>query len=144
MEPKLFSVEEANRLLPKVAPHVAELRKAHGAMRDAEAAVAALVKEHGETTLDRPDHPERARYWQLVAQAREAEEKVQGLLDEVRFLGAEVKDLDLGLVDFRHKRGGEVVHLCWRLGEARIGFWHDLAAGFAGRKPIEELEQRKG
>jgi hypothetical protein len=72
----------------------------------------------------------------------DAEEKMQALLDELRFLGAEVKDLDEGLLDFRAKRGSEVVLLCWKVGEQRIGYWHDLRSGFAGRRPIAELERR--
>lgn len=136
---KLFTVEEANRLLPVIQPLLAEMREAIGTMREAEAHVSVLVQQHKEEHLDQASNPDRALYWQLVKQTRTLEERVQNLLDEVRFLGAEVKDIDLGLIDFRHQRGGEVVYLCWRLGEDRIAYWHDLKTGFAGRRPIEEL-----
>lgn len=58
-----------------------------------------------------------------------------GALDE---LGVQVKDLDRGLIDFPaiHPESGDVVLLCWHLGEAEVGFWHDLEEGFAGRKPL--------
>jgi hypothetical protein len=141
MEGKLFSLAEAEALLPTVAPLLTQLKEAIGAMREAEAQVSVLLHQHKEDGIDAPSNPDRARYWALMHAARAAEEKAQGMLDEVRFLGAEVKDVDLGLVDFRHQRGGEVVYLCWRVGEPRIGHWHDLKTGFAGRKPIEELEQ---
>lgn len=136
---KLFGVEEANQLLPVIQPLLAEMRDAIGEMREAEAQVSVLVQQHKEEHLDKAANPDRARYWELVKKTRSSEERVQDLLDEVRFLGAEVKDIDLGLIDFRHERGGEVVYLCWRLGEDRIAYWHDLKTGFAGRRPIEEL-----
>jgi hypothetical protein len=54
--------------------------------------------------------------------------------------GAQVKDLDSGLLDFPSLRDGEVVLLCWRVGEPEIGFWHGLEEGFAGRKPLRGVE----
>ena len=52
--------------------------------------------------------------------------------------GTVVKDLETGLVDFPSLRGGEEVYLCWKLGEARIGYWHGIEEGFAGRKPLDD------
>lgn len=142
MEPRLFSVEEAQRLVPQLQKTVAQLRDATQESRDAGARISVLVQQHTEAGIDREGNPDRAAYWALVAQGRQADERVQALLDEVHFLGAEVKDLDLGLVDLRSRRDGEVVYLCWRLGEPRIEYWHELNSGFAGRKPLGELEQR--
>ena len=52
----------------------------------------------------------------------------------------EVKDPDQGLIDFRTKRRGREVYLCWKLGEGdRVAFWHDLETGFSGRRPLAEL-----
>lgn len=143
MEPKLFSLDEANRLVPKVQELMGQVQQAARDMREAEAQVSVLVQQHGEEKIDQAGNPDREQYWATVAKGREAEERLHGLLDEVRFLGAEIKDLDLGLVDFRTRRDGETVYLCWRLGEDRIRFWHDLRSGFAGRKPIEELQQQR-
>jgi hypothetical protein len=56
-------------------------------------------------------------------------------------LGVQVKDLDLGLLDFPARREGEDVLLCWHVGEERVGFWHGLEEGFAGRKPIDWGEE---
>jgi hypothetical protein len=67
----------------------------------------------------------------------EVQERFDGLIRELDELGVELKDPFQGLLDFRAERGGREVYLCWRLGEDRIGHWHDLEAGFAGRKPIE-------
>jgi len=65
--------------------------------------------------------------------------EIEALLREIAELGAEVKDPEQGLIDFRTQRRGREVYLCWKLGEGdRISFWHDLEAGFAGRKIIED------
>lgn len=65
--------------------------------------------------------------------------EIAAILREISALGAEVKDPDRGLVDFRVRLRGREVYLCWQLGEPeRIAFWHDLETGFAGRKIIED------
>ena len=61
-------------------------------------------------------------------------------LERIRALGGAVKELDTGLVDFPGRRDGEDILLCWRLGEKRVGFWHTLEGGFAGRRPLDETE----
>ena len=57
-------------------------------------------------------------------------------LNRILALGGVPKDVGLGLVDFPHRRGGEVVNLCWKFGEREIRFWHGLDEGYAGRKPL--------
>ncbi len=65
--------------------------------------------------------------------------EIEALLREIAELGAEVKDPEQGLIDFRTRQRGRDVYLCWKLGEGdRISFWHDLESGFAGRKIIED------
>jgi len=62
-------------------------------------------------------------------------------VDEIAERGAEVKDLDEGLIDFPALHGGETVLLCWKLGEDEIRYWHRVEDGFAGRRPVEELDE---
>ena len=52
-------------------------------------------------------------------------------------LGLEMKDVNSGLVDFLAERDGREVYLCWRYNEPTVAHWHDLEAGFAGRRPLE-------
>lgn len=59
-------------------------------------------------------------------------------LEQIRALGGEVKDLDMGLVDFPGRRGADDILLCWRLGEKRIEYWHSVDGGFASRRPLDE------
>jgi len=71
--------------------------------------------------------------------AREkAIQRIKDAVAEIDATGVQVKDLDVGLLDFPCKVEGEIVLLCWKLGETKIGFWHDTTSGFAGRKPIDE------
>jgi hypothetical protein len=80
---------------------------------------------------------------QLAGAAAEVEEEARTLarlVDEINDHGAQVKDLDEGLIDFPARHQGETVLLCWRLGEDDIAWWHRMEDGFAGRRPVEELD----
>lgn len=59
-------------------------------------------------------------------------------LKQVEHWGIVVRDIEAGICDFPGRRTGDDVFLCWRFGEERIDFWHDLDAGFAGRAPIDD------
>jgi hypothetical protein len=67
-------------------------------------------------------------------------------VDRVHEFGCLLKNLDIGLIDFPTLFQGEEVYLCWKLGEAGIGFWHGVNEGFRGRKPIDSgfLEHHRG
>ncbi len=58
-------------------------------------------------------------------------------LKQVEAWSIVVRDVDSGICDFPGRRDGRDVYLCWRFGEERIGFWHDLESGFSGRAPID-------
>jgi len=63
--------------------------------------------------------------------------EMQGIIDRINEMGAEVKDIEIGLIDFRSRIGGREVYLCWKLGEERIGWWHDLDSGYASRRRLD-------
>ena len=65
-------------------------------------------------------------------------QRVKDTLAEIDATGVQVKDLDIGLLDFPCQVEGRTVLLCWKLGEKGITHWHDSSEGFAGRKPIDE------
>jgi hypothetical protein len=127
-----FTVEEANAALPVVRPLVEQLvatRQEH---------VAALEKQ------EELEHKIRGNGGgippaELAAASAEVDgiaRRLARLVDEIGEHGAEVKDLDTGLIDFPALRGGETVLLCWQLGEEEIGWWHTVEDGFAGRRPL--------
>jgi len=72
------------------------------------------------------------------AERERAIQRIKDALAEIDATGVQVKDLDIGLLDFPCKVEGEIVLLCWKLGEPKIAHWHGTTEGFAGRKPIDE------
>jgi hypothetical protein len=63
---------------------------------------------------------------------------VKDAVAEIDSIGVQVKDLDIGLLDFPCKVEGNIILLCWKLGEKGITHWHSVEEGFAGRKPIDQ------
>ena len=70
-------------------------------------------------------------------------ERLQVLVEELTTVGCELKDYQMGLVDYVGRHQGRDVYLCWRLGEARVNYWHELHTGFAGRQPVSILDERE-
>jgi hypothetical protein len=66
-------------------------------------------------------------------------EKFDALIHRIQETGVLIKDINLGLLDFPALKDGREVYLCWQYGEGEISFWHEVAAGFAGRQPIESF-----
>lgn len=82
-------------------------------------------------------------YRYLAEKKVEREALASGLRDAIERIeqtGCLVKDIDVGLVDFPSVVNDERVYLCWKLGEERIGYWHGMDEGFAGRKPLRGTE----
>jgi hypothetical protein len=50
-------------------------------------------------------------------------------------LGVQLRDLEMGLVDFPGERDGRRVWLCWRLSDPRVEHWHGTDEGYATRRP---------
>jgi len=72
------------------------------------------------------------------AEREKAIQRVKDAMDEIDAMGVQVKDLDIGLLDFPCEVDGQIVLLCWKLGEKAITHWHGVSEGFAGRKPVDE------
>jgi hypothetical protein len=79
------------------------------------------------------------------AEREKAVQKIKDALNEIDATGVQVKDLDIGLLDFPCLVDEGMILLCWKLGEEKITHWHSLEEGFKGRKPIDEqiLRQQK-
>lgn len=129
--PRHFSVEEANQLLPrlrelltKAQPLKQELDHVRGELRRL------LERAQGN------GHAAEAAVAAVNQRGEELAGELRSLVQETAALGCQLRDLDLGLVDFPALRAGREILLCWRLGEERVAFWHDLEAGYAGRKPL--------
>jgi len=124
---KIFTVQEANALLPEVRIIAGKIQRAHrnlSRFRD-DAKKAAEGAEQGGGGMANG-----------VAYATVLTELTTQLA-ELEALGVQLKDFERGLVDFPSLRDGKVVLLCWQLGEGdELEWWHDVDAGFAGRTPL--------
>jgi hypothetical protein len=130
-----FSPEEANAELEHVRPLVEEMverRRAHIAALEQQEALEGRIRGNGGGI------PPATLADAAAAVEREARSLARAV-DAIANHGAEVKDLDEGLIDFPALHHGETVLLCWKLGEDEIRYWHHIEDGFAGRRPVEEL-----
>ena len=133
---RYFTPEEANAALAEVGPLVERM------VADRRAHVEALTRQEelgGRIRGNGGDIPPAT----LAAVAEEVDTKARELaraIDEIAAHGAQVKDIDEGLIDFPARNGGETVLLCWKLGEDEIRYWHAVEDGFAGRRelPLED------
>lgn len=66
-------------------------------------------------------------------------EKFDALIHKIQDAGAQIKDINIGLLDFSAQRDGREVYLCWQHGEGDIAYWHEVDAGYAGRQPIDSF-----
>ncbi|HEX6284655.1 MAG TPA: DUF2203 domain-containing protein [Pyrinomonadaceae bacterium] len=124
---KLFTIQEANALLPSVRSIVGKIQQAHRNVsryaEDVKLAAEAAEKGGGG----------------IVAglEYANALTELTGRIAELEILGVQLKDFERGLVDFPSLRDGRVVLLCWQMGEGdELEWWHDVDAGFAGRTPL--------
>ena len=131
MTPKYFTLEEATSLLPQLTDILLAMQ---ARKRDLDGLRQQLVEAAAQAASN--GHLLERELAQKRSAVEEAASALSDLARQVTDLGCELKGVDEGLVDFRAIRDGREVCLCWRLGEERIAFWHDLEAGFAGRQPL--------
>lgn len=123
--PKLFSIEEAARLLPKLKRLVRR-----------------IVDAHADLSMMQPDIQRARNQARSGGGSRHGHHYLKRLetfsmaVREVEDLGVLIKDYRTGLCDFPHLKDGRIVYLCWKFGEDDIEWWHETEAGFAGRKPL--------
>jgi hypothetical protein len=124
---KIFTLQEANELLPTVQPILRKIKSRHdlvASFRDA-AQAAAKSAPAGGGGMQGGSVYVKSLY------------ELGKLTLELDALGIQLKDYSRGLIDFPAMREGRVVLLCWQLGEGdEIRWWHDLEAGFTGRQPL--------
>jgi hypothetical protein len=133
MRPRHFTLDEANTLLPRLSDLLLQMQESkakHDLLEEKVAEYAFRMTGNGHL-IEKELNETRQ---ELVQAAGE----LKVLIERAQEMGCEVKDIDQGLVDFRASRDGREVYLCWKLGEPAIGWWHELDAGFAGRRPLKD------
>ena len=123
--PKLFTVEEANALLPQLRELLDDVAAHRDAVREKAPHVEPILRAAALNGGGKVGSEYGVETYKLYL-----------AINRIRELGVLLKDLDTGLLDFPHEREGRVVFLCWLPPEKRVGYWHEIEAGFAGRQPL--------
>jgi hypothetical protein len=122
---KTFSLQEANAYIPQLEELLDEMQTVRTELV-ANAPVLETVMQRAASN----GGSRRAGEYLLLLQ------RFNAAYSTLRDIGCELKDLNQGLVDFPSYRDGQLVYLCWKRGESRIDYWHELDSGFAGRKRL--------
>lgn len=132
---RTFTLDEAQDLLAVLESLLRSAIEAKKVIESAEAEFQALshrIFVNGGMSIDVVQIARRK------AEREKALQKIKDAMAEIDAIGVQVKDLDIGLLDFPCEVDGQVVLLCWKLGESSITHWHGVSEGFAGRKPITD------
>lgn len=125
MDKKLFTVEEANALIPDLLEVVPRLQTLHNKLTSD----FPDVRKAWEQARNNGGSLEGADYLNIALIAN----RLTKFLED---RGCVIKGIEMGLIDFPSLREGKEVYLCWKNPETEINFWHDIDSGFAGRQPI--------
>ncbi len=124
---KHFTAAEATRALPLVRRIVSDIVREYHRFRELHETCRA-PRGRGKSA---DAETARRRYLALT-------DHLSDLKEELDKVGCELKDYQIGLVDFPALKDGREVCLCWKLGEEKVAFWHEADAGYSGRKPIDD------
>jgi len=135
MSDRTFNLDEAQSLLPVLESLLRTAVAGKKLMEEVEAEMQALTQR---IFLNGGTHVDVVATARRKAERTKAEQRAKDALAEIDSIGVQVKDIDTGLLDFPCIVDGQVVLLCWKMGEDSITHWHSPEEGFAGRKPIDE------
>ena len=124
-EQRLFTVEEANHMLPRLRRLLRRLIRHRQKLLH----LNPEIQKARDNAENNGGSFSGGQYLSELLRFSECAQLIDGL-------GVIIKDLDVGLCDFPHMRDGRVVYLCWKLGEGDVSWWHEIETGFAGRRPI--------
>jgi hypothetical protein len=122
---RYFTLEQANATLKVVRPLVEQILAIRQVILDRQPEVW--------PTLEKAAGNGGGRAASLLAVEFD---RLDTLVRQIQAMGVELKDVNLGLLDFPSLRDGRLVYLCWKYGEDEIRFWHEIDAGFGGRQPL--------
>ncbi|SRR6266702_45913 len=137
---KIFTLDEAQALLPVLESLLKRAMESKRTAEEIEEELQLLARRihfAGGLWVD------AVKVFRRRGELQKHMESVKETMEEINAIGVQVKDLDSGLLDFPCRMDDEIILLCWKVGEASIGYWHTQSAGFAGRQPIDERFHRR-
>ena len=137
---KTFTLEEAQSLLPVLESLLRRAIESKRLADEVEAGLAELARRIANSGGMRVDVGNVAK---LRAEMETHLQRARESMAEIDSIGVQVKDLEAGLLDFPCTLDGQVVLLCWRMGEASIEHWHTIEYGFKGRQPVDDRFRRR-
>ena len=129
---KIFTPAEANATLPLVRAIVSDLVELSRELAERQQRLAMLMRGKVSNSRD----PYREELVQVQEELEKDSLRIRDYVEELRALGVEPKGSTEGLVDFPARLNGRNVYLCWKLGESRVLFWHDMETGYTGRQSL--------
>jgi hypothetical protein len=135
MSERTFTLDEAHSLLPVLESLLRTAITAKNLIEEVEAEQQALTHR---IFLNGGTHVDVVPVARRKAERAKAEQRAKDALAEIDSIGVQVKDLNIGLLDFPCEVDGQIILLCWKLGEKSITHWHGTQEGFAGRKLIND------
>jgi hypothetical protein len=140
-EQRVFTISEVNALIPALSTLVGEQLREQSEIEQGLAELMRMTGKPPRSLEDKQsDTPEVAR---LKSELRDRIARYESGWQRVQAWGGVIKDPQTGLVDFYGRVDGRLVWLCWRYGEDSLGYYHDLAAGYSGRRPLSAELRRK-
>lgn len=130
---RTYTVEEANRELPRVRPIVAQIAELSALLPELEDQ--ARISEY-QAKREGAGSADRERHQQAADAVSGAELELLKAVASLNGMGIQLKGPLEGLIDFPSYRDGELVELCWKLGEEKVEHWHEIGEGFAGRRKL--------
>lgn len=131
-KPKYFTVEQANATLPLLRHILRDVTELAHSLNDRAALLRRMQQDKTQLTDAHGEEVDR-----MLDEFERDQARMREYEDELRRLNVELKDYFTGLIDFRSMMDGREVYLCWRLGEPEVAHWHELDAGFSGRKKVD-------
>ncbi|WHZ22985.1 MAG: hypothetical protein OJF47_002097 [Nitrospira sp.] len=123
---RIFTLAEANELLPQLNQRFAVIRRAKTVIANTREEVSKASAQ----AASGGGSPVGALYIKAL-------HEISGSLQVIHELGVVIKDVDLGLCDFPYKLEGRIVYLCWKFGEGEIRWWHETSSGYRDRQPLD-------
>ncbi|MBI2208185.1 DUF2203 domain-containing protein [Candidatus Woesearchaeota archaeon] len=131
---KYFTIEEAEGMLPKVERILRRTIRLNKVL-DLLSSIEIEVYDD--------DYDNLRRITKLNKHFHKLSYEFYANIEEIEDIGCIIKDLEIGIIDFYSKFEGREIFLCWKLGEKKIKFWHEVDSGYEGRRPILDLRKNR-